>query len=165
MANHFWGLCQRIRSRIFVDVYATDSLQNIFLPVQQMPLFIQALQANPPDPPFPSPATLSINPGTITTVSHMFKRARFTELHFPSFKDRPVASWKFVGVDPPMGDEKKAEVESLEYENAYMLWKADPEGIGEALSGKRKRRGWTDDRERSFAELLDGGAYQTQKRP
>ncbi|KAL9113941.1 MAG: hypothetical protein Q9227_002075 [Pyrenula ochraceoflavens] len=153
-ANNIFNFPQALRPRLFTDTYATDSLQNVSLPLRQLPLCIRALQADPLSPHLPQTSTLSPNVELVTVISHNFKRARFTDLHFPAFKDRSLDSWRFVGIDPPMSDEKRAEVERLEYENGYSPWKEDPEGIGEVLAGKRRRRGWTEERERLLEESL-----------
>ena len=56
-----------------------------------------------------------------------------------------------------MDDTKRSVVENGEKTRGIKPWLEDPYGLGEVLVGKRKGRGWTEEKEREFGELVAGG--------
>lgn len=129
-----------------MDRYATDSLQNILFPLIFFPIFVNSIpESRPPGLPLQQ---LPIYPHHLTVVSHAFKRRRFIALHLPALR-YPVAAerMKYIGLDPPMTESKRAEVEAGELGRGVKAWEQDPYGVGEILMEKRRTRGWTTERE------------------
>jgi hypothetical protein len=63
---------------------------------------------------------------------------------------------KYIGIDPPMDEDKRAEVEAGEFSMGIRAWEEDPYGAGKVLVEKRRLRGWTVERERVFcAEVMN----------
>jgi hypothetical protein len=129
-----------------MERYATDSFQNILFPLLLFPVFVNAIsKSRPPGPPLQQ---LLVYPDHLTIVSHAFKRHRFMALHLPGLR-YPVASdrLKYIGLDPPMTESRRAEVEAGELCRAVKAWEHDLYGVGKVLMEKRRARGWTMERE------------------
>ena len=76
----------------------------------------------------------------MTIISHAFKHQRFLDLHCRTLR-WPLSRVTYVGIDPPMDDEKRLETEKGE-QRARKDWAADWWGWGQVLGSKRLRRGW-----------------------
>lgn len=84
-------------------------------------------------------------------MTHEFKRARFTECHFPAVGLLPCSASErtsqihdvaVIGINPP---EEVTPLDSLiqgEELRGIGLWKTDLYGVKEDLAGKRRKRGW-----------------------
>ncbi|KAI9735993.1 MAG: Phosphoglucomutase-3 [Cirrosporium novae-zelandiae] len=118
------------------DEYATDSYQNTLFPILKFHRLSKRW------------------PQHITLISHAFKRPRFEELHLQSIGwPKEVDRWRFMGIDPPMDEIKRLDVEQGERKRGYEPWLRDPRGTGAELQAKRKQRGWDDS---WVEELLQG---------
>jgi hypothetical protein len=63
---------------------------------------------------------------------------------------------KYIGIDPLMDEDKRAEVEAGEFSKGIRAWEEDPYGAGKVLMEKRRLRGWTVERERVLcAEVMN----------
>jgi hypothetical protein len=62
---------------------------------------------------------------------------------------------KYIGIDPPMDEDRRAKVEAGEFSKGIRAWEEDPYGTGKVLIEKRRLRGWTVERERVLcAEVM-----------
>ncbi|KAJ9611322.1 hypothetical protein H2200_004506 [Cladophialophora chaetospira] len=153
-----------LRSRIFVDRYATDSYQNILLSLIQFPLFTQELDhrlrsnttaianstASAPrsgssksSVPTGTKSSSPVFPTKLTIISHSFKRARFLELHLSAIK-YPLERVTYIGIDPPFDTARMSEIEEGDRLRGYGAWKKDLYGASELLRSKREKRGWNE---------------------
>ncbi|KAF7508393.1 hypothetical protein GJ744_009246 [Endocarpon pusillum] len=145
-ANAFFGHPATVASRIFTECYATDSFQNILFPLLFFPAFVSSsMKFCSPNPP---PQQFQAFPSHLTIISHAFKRHRFTALHLPALR-YPTAPERlsYIGIDPPMDETKRAEVEVGELSRGVRAWEQDPYGVGKVLVEKRRVRGWTVEQE------------------
>jgi hypothetical protein len=122
------------RGRILLEEHATDSLQNLLLSIL---LFRR---------------TTGHYPRQIRLITHAFKSKRFLELHAPALR-WPASRIQVQGIDPVMSSTDLESTLKGEEEFGYALWKEDPLGGREKLSGKRRQRGWD---ESVIGELLEG---------
>lgn len=56
-----------------------------------------------------------------------------------------------MGIDPPENVSPKRELEEGEAKRGWGLWRRDLYGVGEALGGKRRLRGWSESEEEVVA--------------
>jgi hypothetical protein len=71
---------------------------------------------------------------------------------------------KYIGLDPPMTESKRAEVEAGELCRGVEAWEQDPYGIGEVLMEKRRTRGWTTEREQlCLTEIMQAAELSKNK--
>ena len=152
-ANQLFGHPATLASRIFTECYATDSFQNILFPLLLFPTFANSFAT-------PKSSTGSIQQGSdhlihLTIISHAFKRHRFMDLHLPAlyFPTSPVR-FKYIGIDSPMDEAKRAEAEAGELSRGVKAWEQDPYGVGKVLAEKRRARGWRVEREQKIRTRL-----------
>jgi hypothetical protein len=141
------GRVQKLLSkgRLLLEEHATDSLQNLLLSVV---LFRQ---------------TTGKYPKHIRVITHAFKAKRFLYLHAPAIQ-WPSDRIQVQGINPVMSKEELDGTSQGEETHGYAPWMQDPLGTGEALSLKRRQRGWDDavalrlaeDLEESVRELVTG---------
>ncbi|EXJ95589.1 hypothetical protein A1O1_00711 [Capronia coronata CBS 617.96] len=103
-----------------------------------------------------SATTTPFFPTKLTIVSHDFKRSRFLNLHLPAIhwpsdketetQTRTQTRTHFIGINPPFDDVKMAEIETGDRLRGYGAWEKDLYGAGALLAGKRKTRGWQEER-------------------
>lgn len=63
---------------------------------------------------------------------------------------------RYIGIDPPMDEVKRAELEAGELSRGIEAWERDPYGVGKVLMSKRRVRGWTLERgQRFWAEVMN----------
>ncbi|KIW69524.1 hypothetical protein PV04_05397 [Phialophora macrospora] len=152
-----------LRPRLFVDRYATDSYQNVLLPLVQFPLYVQELQTRLRGRDTAPDSTATVEepkaklshptwPIKVTIISHGFKRRRFLDLHVPAMR-LLLSRVAYVGIDPPFEPARMAQIEEGDRLRGYGAWERDPYGLGEGLRGKREKRGW--DEESFRAEVLE----------
>jgi hypothetical protein len=158
-ANSFFGHSPLLESRIFTEKYATDSFQNTLFPLLLFPNFVRLVPKSHTHvlPPQQQPAY----PAHLTMISHAFKRHRFTALHLPALKwPTEPERLHYIGIDPPMNEAKRVEVEAGELCKGVLAWEHDLYGAGGVLMKKRRARGWTLDREQMLwkvaVDALDG---------
>jgi hypothetical protein len=162
-----------LRPRLFVDRYATDSYQNVLLPLIQFPLFAQELERRlrgdtttaigtdtASDPASNTKLSHPTWPIKVTVISHGFKRRRFLDLHIPAIHF-PLSRTAYIGIDPPFEPVRMAQIEQGDRLRGYGAWERDLYGLGEVLRGKRGKRGWEEETFR--AEVLDRFAGEARR--
>ncbi|ETI29365.1 hypothetical protein G647_01818 [Cladophialophora carrionii CBS 160.54] len=161
-----------LRSRIFVDRYATDSYQNVLLPLIQFPLFAQELQSRLRGeavsgsydnhdshsqartmPAIDEDGHAAMDPNSDAKLSIPTWPAKLTVISH-AFKRRrflnlhvpaarfPGTQTTYIGIDPPFEPGRMAEIEEGDRLRGYGVWEGDLYGLGALLSGKREKRGW-----------------------
>ena len=148
-----------LRSRMFVDRFATDSYQNILFSLIQFPLFAREMLHGSNNS-YPDEIVLSF-PNKLTVVSHEFKRSRFLDLHLPAA--RWARTTEYIGINPPFDATRMAEIETGDLLRGYGAWRNDVYGVGELLAKKRKARGWDEeDFRRGVLERLPAGDTRSE---
>ncbi len=84
-------------------------------------------------------------PKRLVIVSHEFKRRRFMELHVPALRF-PREKVEFIGIDPPWVGARREEMVKGEMERGLTAWERDWYGTGDILAGKRRERGWSEEK-------------------
>lgn len=123
---------------MLLEENATDSFQNLLFSVL---LFKEATGKYPKH---------------IRIITHAFKAKRFLELHAPAIR-WPKAKVQVQGLDPVMSSTELESTLRGEEQHGYAPWKQDPFGVGEVLGGKRKQRGWDDERANKVADGHEDG--------
>lgn len=130
LANSYWGLIPPSSAgpRILTERRALDSYHNVLF---SLLLFWRTQSRR--------------WPSRLTVVSHAFKRRRLVDLHCGAGLLFPLDRVAFVGIDPPadvLGVNGAAAVGVVQggVTRAEEEWAADPQGVGAALAGKRRRR-------------------------
>ncbi|KIW10905.1 hypothetical protein PV08_10204 [Exophiala spinifera] len=169
----------RLRDRIFVDRYATDSYQNILSSLVQWPIFVEGFKSKTSSSSSSTEKSKSALPGgggetrpndigavswpsKLTIVSHDFKRSRFLDLHLPAIQ-WPSSSVEYVGIDPPFDEVRMLEIQEGDRVRGYGAWRDDLYASGHLLSSKRVKRGWDPDVFRR--DVLDRFSHGTTSPP
>ena len=97
-------------------------------------------------------------PNQLAIIGHDFKRKRFEEVHIPAIRWPAFQSrFKYIGVDPPMDSEKRAETVQGEILRGYGAWMQDQYGTGRVLRTNRPARGGSDDKRAAVKALVCRG--------
>jgi len=157
LANNLFGHSASLASRILTDDHATDSLQNVLFPVLAFASHA-ALYQKVKQPKDRNKMESHTFPEHLTIIGHEFKRRRFEQLHVPAIRwPKDPTRFKYIGIDPPMGAEKRNEVLQGEMLRGYGAWQKDLYGAGEILANKRKARGWTADKKKELETIVSRG--------
>ena len=157
LANDLFGHPASLASRILTDDNATDSFQNVLLPLVEFSFHAAQYQEveKPEDQNKKKSRTF---PEHLTIIGHGFKCRRFEELHLPAVRwPKDPVRFRYVGIDPPMDEKKKIEVLNGEMLRGYGAWQKDLYGAGEVLANKRKARGWTADKKKDLETVVRRG--------
>jgi hypothetical protein len=71
---------------------------------------------------------------------------------------------KYLGLDPPMDESKRTEVEAGELCRGVKAWEQDPYGVGQVLIEKRRARGWATEREQMCLTEAMHGAEESRNK-
>jgi len=155
MARDLFGLetrPQKLRRRLFLERFATDSYQNILFSLLQFPAFVQTLLQTNGDGDSGAGATANAFstpnsgarsnafPSKLVIISHEFKRARFENLHLPAMKWH--GQTRYIGINPPFDQQRMVEIEQGDRKRGYGAWEKDLYGNGSLLCQKRLSRGY-----------------------
>ena len=124
-AHSCWGMLsatEEQQRRILVEPRALDSYYNVLF---SLLLFWQTQGYRWPE--------------RLTIVSHAFKRERLVDLHCAAI-GFPADRVGYIGINPPpeLLDNNAAAQQGIR--EAVAHWRADPDGSGALLAGKRRRR-------------------------
>lgn len=126
-------MIDKLNDITLAETHATDSYQNVLFSLLRARL------------------VTGVYPRRITVVTHEFKRSRFLECHFPAigFAGHNDDRVDLIGINPPEEVTPSASLVSGEEKSGIGLWRKDLYGVGPELMSKRRRRGWTEEREKS----------------
>jgi hypothetical protein len=136
--NAFFSLEDVPDERVITETEATDSYQNVLFSLLLSRLYTGSY------------------PQRITVVTHEFKRERFFNYHFPAIGWTPfqesIDSSTFrgrnrvdlIGINPPPEITSPESLIEGELKRGIGLWSRDRYGVGEELTEKRKKRGWSE---------------------
>ena len=150
LANNNFGHPASLTHRISLDIYATDSFQNVLFPLLAFNLHVVHCGWTPD-----TRTEVQLYPLHLTIIGHEFKRRRFVELHLPAIGyPTDSTSFEYIGIDPPMDFAKKSEVMAGELSRGHGAWQTDLYGVKNVLAAKRKARGWSDDKANAVENLV-----------
>jgi len=129
------------KGRILLEEHAADSFQNLLYSIL---LFRR---------------TTGVYPKHIRVITHAFKAKRFLDLHANAIH-WPSNKIQVQGIDPVMSSAEREDTVKGEEKYGYASWLEDPLGTGDALSGKRRQRGWDEQGAKGLAEGLEESVEQ-----